>query len=250
MTQRRTFLAKSATGLAALGLAGSLYAADAGPAAATSPAARLYNPPLDAEGNYLLPALPYPADALEPAIDARTMELHHGIHFNAYCNGLNNALAKLAAARAGNDFAMLPYWQGQLAFHGAGYMLHLVFFSHLAPPGSTRPSDALANRLARDFGDLAAMRAHFSAAARTVEGSGWAILGFQPAGRKCVILQAEKHQNHTQWGIIPILVLDVWEHAYYLRYQNRRAEYVEAFWDVVNWDVVENRLQAADSLGS
>jgi len=176
------------------------------------------------------------------------MRLHHDIHFNSYKNGLNRALAALETARSEDDFSMVPHWQSQLAFHGAGYVLHLVFFAGMAAPGSTEPSAALAAELESAFGSLDAMKGHFNAASATVQGSGWGILGYQPVGQRLLILQAEKHQLMTQWGIIPLLALDVWEHAYYLSYQNRRRAYIEAFWDVVDWNVLEHRLNAAKAL--
>jgi Fe-Mn family superoxide dismutase len=248
---RRDFLGKSALGLAALGAAGLAPAS----ASAMSHGDKkkgfdLFEAPVDGKGNYKLPELPYAYDALEPAIDEQTTRLHHDLHFQGYTNGLNNALGKLAAARDSGDFGLVQHWEGKLAFHGAGYMLHLVFFDGLAPAGSTSPSQSLRQALEKDFGSLNAFKDHFSAASRTVEGSGWGILGYQPVGDRLLVLQAEKHQNRTQWGILPLLTLDVWEHAYYLRYQNRRAEYVENFWSVVNWDRLAERLEAAKSLHS
>ncbi len=238
---RRAFLGGGAAALAAWGLgAFGAPTASAGSHGAEGGGFDPFAVPKE-DGAYGLFELDYPYDALEDAIDAKTMELHHSIHTESYRVGLNNALKELETARAGDDFAKVQYWQNQLAFHGAGFMLHLVFFKNMAPAGTTRPSSALRSLMRRHFGGLEAMKRHFSAAARTVEGSGWAILGYQPVGDRFIIMQAEKHQNHTQWGVFPVLAIDVWEHAYYLRYQNRRAEYVDNFWKVVNWDNVEAR---------
>lgn len=241
-SSRRKFLGAGAAGLAALGLTGYNH----GDHGRKSKVEGLYFPAPMKNGHYELPKLPYAYDALEPAIDEQTMRLHNDIHFNAYKNGLNRALDHLAKAREEDDFSMVQYWEGQLAFHGAGYMLHLVFFQHMAPYGTSAPSEKLKKRLAKDFGSFDAFKAHFSAASGAVEASGWGILGYQPVGSKLVILQAEKHQNLTQWGVIPMLALDVWEHAYYLKYQNRRAEYVQNFWKVVDWKVLEDRIAIAD----
>jgi len=121
-------------------------------------------------------------------------------------------------------------------------MLHSIFWQNMAPAGSTHPSESLKKMLKSDFGSLDSFKAQFTAVASKVEGSGWGILAYQAMGNELVVLQAEKHQNLTQWGVVPVLVLDVWEHAYYLNYHNKRGDYVKAFWDVVNWDDVEARL--------
>ena len=248
---RRRFLGQSSLGLAALGAAGLAPAsASAMSHGDKAKGVDLFSAPVDATGNYQLPELPYDYDALEPAIDGQTTRLHHDLHFQGYTDGLNGALEKLAAARESGDYALVQHWEGKLAFHGAGYMLHLVFFDGLAPAGSTRPSGNLRKTLEKEFGSLDSFKSHFSAAARTVEGSGWGILGYQPVGDRLLVLQAEKHQNRTQWGIVPLLTLDVWEHAYYLKYQNRRADYVENFWSVVNWDRLAERVEAARALHS
>ena len=147
-----------------------------------------------------------------------------------------------------SDYSLNTHWQDQLAFNGGGYMLHHVFFQAMAPHGSSKPSDKLTQLLAERFGSFDAFKAHFEAAASKVQGSGWGMLAYQPVGDQLLILQIEKQQNHTQWGIVPILPIDVWEHAYYLKYNNRRADYVKAFWDVVNWDYVEKRIGLARQL--
>lgn len=249
---RRRFLKTAGLAAAGLGVAGFASSAAAGSPGGgrilSADEALLFGVPMDADGNYELPPLPYAYDALEPSIDAETMRLHHDIHFRSYMTGLNSALKNLAESRASGDFSKVSYWQSLLAFHGAGYNLHVVFFQNMAPAGTTSISRELLRELNAEFGSVEGMRGQFSAAAATVQGSGWAILGYQPFGGKLVILQAEKHQNHTQWGVIPILALDVWEHAYYLKYQNRRGDYIKNWWDVVNWDNVGQRLAAAKKI--
>jgi superoxide dismutase, Fe-Mn family len=200
------------------------------------------------KGEYILPALPYAYAALEPHMDEQTMHLHHDKHHLAYVNGLNAALAALAKARETSDYSLVQYYTNQASFHGAGHILHLLFWNNMSPNGGGEPKGALAQAIVRDFGSIAAFKANFSAAANKVEGSGWAILAYQPVGKQLVILQAEKHQNLSQWGAIPLLVLDVWEHAYYLKYQNRRADYVTAFHNVINWDDVAERFEKAQKL--
>jgi superoxide dismutase, Fe-Mn family len=197
------------------------------------------------KGEYILPALPYAYSALEPHIDEQTMRLHHDKHHLAYVNGLNAALAALAKARETNDYSLVQYYTNQASFHGAGHILHLIFWNNMSPNGGGESKGALAQAIVRDFGSFAGFKANFDAAANKVEGGGWAILAYQPLGKQLLILQAEKHQNLSQWGAVPLLVLDVWEHAYYLKYQNRRADYVTAFHNVINWDDVADRFVKA-----
>jgi superoxide dismutase, Fe-Mn family len=243
LTDRRRFVTAGGVALAGLALAPSILRAQT-PAAADPDWNTLYGCAQNPDGTYALPPLPYAYEALEPAIDAQTMHLHHDIHFLGYANGLNATLKQLAAFRDKSDFPQIQYWENQLAFHGSGYFLHTVFFQNMAVAGSTTASAGTQKTLADAFGSFDAFKAQFSAAAAAVEGAGWAILGWQSFGKKLVILQAEKHQNLAQWGITPLLVLDVWEHAYYLKYQNRRADYIKAWWSVVNWDNLALRLAA------
>ena len=195
-----------------------------------------------------LPPLPYDYKALEPYIDEQTMHLHHDIHHKGYVDGLNNAEKKLAEARAAGDYALVKHWSREAAFHGSGHFMHAMFWPNMAPAGKGgggEPTGALAEQIKKDFGSFDAFKKHYSAAAVAVEGSGWAVLAWQPQGNQLIILQSEKHQQLTQWGVIPLLVCDVWEHAYYLKYQNKRAAYVEAWWNVVNWADVVARLAKA-----
>ncbi|MBI5957156.1 MAG: superoxide dismutase [Chloroflexi bacterium] len=197
---------------------------------------------------YELAPLPYDYNALEPHIDEQTMRLHHDKHHLAYVNGLNNALDKLEAARTAGDFGLVKHWSREAAFHGSGHLLHTIFWPNMAPAGKGgggEASGALAEQIAKDFGSFASFKAQFTAAANAVEGSGWALLVWEPLAGQLEILQSEKHQNLTQWGVKPLLVLDVWEHAYYLKYQNNRGAYVEAWWNIVNWADVAERFKAA-----
>ncbi|MEJ2209954.1 MAG: superoxide dismutase [Anaerolineae bacterium] len=194
-----------------------------------------------------LPPLPYSYDALEPYIDAQTMRLHHDIHHAGYVKGLNNAEDKLAKAREAGDFALVKHWSREAAFHGSGHLLHSIFWPNMIAASSAKaePEGALAEAIDRDFGSFEAFKAQFQAASGAVEGSGWGILAYRPVDESLVVLTAEKHQNLTQWGVIPLLVLDVWEHAYYLKYQNRRGEYVQNFFNIINWDDVAARYDKA-----
>jgi len=194
-----------------------------------------------------LPSLAYPYDALEPYYDEATLRLHHGKHHQSYVDGLNKAEAQLVEARNRSDYGLIKHWLKEIAFHGSGHILHTLFFENLAPAGQSSPGQKTINQLEQDFGSFDEFKKMFTAAAAAVEGSGWALLCYNPLFQKLEILQAEKHQNLTQWGVIPLLVIDVWEHAYYLKYQNRRPEYITAWWNIVNWDKVEERLVKASS---
>jgi Fe-Mn family superoxide dismutase len=194
-----------------------------------------------------LPSLAYPYDALEPYYDEETLRLHHGKHHQSYVDGLNRAETQLKEARSRSDYGLVKHWLKEIAFHGSGHILHTLFFENLAPVGQSSPGQKTRNQVEQDFGSFDEFKKMFTAAAAAVEGSGWALLCYNPSFKKLEILQAEKHQNLTQWGVIPLLVIDVWEHAYYLKYQNRRPEYIAAWWNIVNWDKVEERLVKASS---
>lgn len=196
---------------------------------------------------HVLPKLPYGYDALEPHIDAKTMELHHGKHHQAYVDGLNKAESELAKARAASDFALIEHWSKKSAFHGGGHFLHSLFWRTMAPTGKGgggEPSADLASQIVRDFGSFALFKAHFAAAAKAVEASGWALLAYRGGDQRLLILQVENQHKLSPWEAQPIMGLDVWEHAYYLKYQNRRADYVDAWWNVVNWEQVNAELRA------
>ncbi|MFA6328835.1 MAG: superoxide dismutase [Candidatus Micrarchaeia archaeon] len=199
------------------------------------------------EKEYKLPDLPYAYNALEPYIDEATMKLHHGKHHAAYVAGFNAALLKLEEARAKGDFSSVQALSRQAAFHGSGHIMHSLFWESMCPPSQSKEpsSGELYEALARDFGSMGAFKKQFSEAAKAVEGSGWAVLAYEPLGKRLLALQAENHQKLTVQGSVPLLVLDVWEHAYYLKYNNRRAEYVDAWWNVVNWAEVEKKFLAA-----
>ncbi|MET3290478.1 UNVERIFIED_CONTAM: Fe-Mn family superoxide dismutase [Brevibacillus sp. OAP136] len=199
-------------------------------------------------GGHKLPPLPYAYDALEPFIDAETMRLHHSKHHQSYVDGLNKAETALQKARSSGDFDLLKHWERELAFNGAGHNLHTLFWTSMRPEGNKQPEGDLNKQLERDFGGFAPFRQQFSQAAEKVEGGGWAILVWSPRAQRLEILQAEKHQNLSQWDAVPLLPLDVWEHAYYLSYQNNRPRYVDAWWNVVNWDAVQNRFDDARQL--
>ena len=207
--------------------------------------------PLGALTPHQLGNLPYAYDALEPYIDAQTMEIHHSRHHAAYVNGLIAAEKELAVARAANNFPQIEYWSKKVTFHGGGHILHSIFWSVMAPHGNGgggEPTGELARRINRDFGSFEAFKAQFTAASVAVEGSGWGLLHYRPIDDRLMILQAENQHKLTLWASAPVLGVDVWEHAYYLKYQNNRGEYVNQWWNVVNWEQVARNVNALAAL--
>ncbi|PAE11841.1 superoxide dismutase [Niallia circulans] len=204
--------------------------------------------PTIAAGEHQLPQLAYAYDALEPYISKEIMELHHQKHHQSYVTGLNKAEEKLKEARKNNDFALVKHWSRELAFHGSGHYLHTIFWNNMSPNGGGKPKGALMEEIRSYFGSFNAFKNHFSEAAKAVEGVGWALLVWSPRARRLELLQSERHMLLTQWDTIPLLVLDVWEHAYYLQYKNNRGDYVDNWWNIVNWKDVENRFLKASEL--
>jgi superoxide dismutase, Fe-Mn family len=198
-----------------------------------------------APGQHELPPLGYSYSALEPYINREIMRLHHSKHHQSYVDGLNKAELMLQQARNTNNFDLIKHWEREAAFHGSGHYLHTIFWEIMSPEGGGRPRRQLLQQLQKDFGSYEKFMMHFSQAAKKVEGVGWAILVWSPRSRKLEVLQAERHQLLTQWDTIPLLVLDVWEHAYYLQYKNERDPYVDNWWKVVYWPNVEKRFEAA-----
>ena len=190
---------------------------------------------------YQLPELSYNYSALEPHISARIMELHHSKHHQAYVTGANAALEAMEKARSEDNFATLPKLQKDLAFNLGGHVNHSIFWKNLSP-SSSAPEGDLAAAIAEYFGSFEAFKNHFSAAAIGIQGSGWAYLAWDALGNRMIIGQLYDQQGNLAMGNIPLLMLDMWEHAFYLDYQNVKADYVKAFWNIVNWEDVANRF--------
>ena len=194
---------------------------------------------------YTLPPLPYPKNALDGFLSAEILELHHDKHHAGYDRGLNNALAGMEEARKKGDFSQIKALERELAFHGSGHVLHTLYWNSMSPNGGGEPSPNLARALTASFGSVDAFRKQFAAASKVAEASAWGVLAYDPLGNPLVILAVEDHQNMGFQGAYPLLVCDVWEHAYYLAYQNRRADYLAAWWSVVNWEAVGLRYEQA-----
>lgn len=202
--------------------------------------------------NYRAPPLPYPAKTLEPVIDAKTVEIHHNGHEASYYEGLDEALDSLARAREGEKIPdrtrrrMRLSLAHSVAFNGAGALLHKMYWENLCAPGTgSMPSQALHQLIVRDYGSPGGFTEEFSDIATGLQGSGWAVLVWSPDFKRSFILAVENHENGWIPNVVPLLIVDVWEHAYYLKYQNKRADYVKAIWSAINWQVVNNRYAYA-----
>ena len=195
---------------------------------------------------YVLPELPYAYDALEPHISAEIMELHHSKHHQNYVNGANAALEKLEAARKDGSIAVVvTALSKDLAFNLGGHTNHSLFWENLGPNGGGKPTGALAAAIEADFGSFEEFQKHFAAAALGLQGSGWAVLAYDKIGERLVIEQMTDQQGNLSIDLVPLLLLDMWEHAFYLQYKNVKADYVAAVWNVFNWDDVAARYAAA-----
>ena len=194
---------------------------------------------------YELPPLDYDYGALEPHYSARVLELHHDKHHKAYVDGVNSALEKLAGARESGDLSAIVGLEKTLAFNLSGHVLHTIFWKNLSPHGGDKPDGGLAAALDDHFGSFDKFKTQLSQATTTVQGSGWGALSWEPLGERLFIEQIYDHQGNVGQGGVPLLVLDAWEHAYYLQYENRRADYVAAIWNVINWADVSERFAHA-----
>jgi Fe-Mn family superoxide dismutase len=170
------------------------------------------------------------------------MELHHDKHHAAYVKGANTALDKLASARDSDNFDSINKLQKDLAFNLSGHVLHSLFWQNLSPHGGGEPTGDVAEQLTKDFGGFDRFKRHMTEAASTIQGSGWALAAWDPASRRVIIEQVYDHQGNHGQGTMPLLAIDAWEHAYYLQYLNVRADFVEALWNLVNWEDVERRF--------
>ena len=196
---------------------------------------------------YTLPELDYDYSALAPHIAAEIMELHHSKHHQAYVTGANTALEKLAEARDTGNFAAIPKLEKDLAFNLGGHINHSVFWKNMSPDGGGEPTGALGSAIDETFSSFAALKKQFTEVAMTIQGSGWSILAWDALGGRLNTYQLYDQQGNLPAGQIPLLQLDMWEHAFYLQYRNVKADYVSAWWNVVNWDDVAARLERARS---
>ena len=201
----------------------------------------------DANGNFVQQSLPYSENFLEPYMDAETLHLHYTFHHGGAMKAANKDMENIRKAMDGNSFETVDYYTKKLAYHFSSHVLHSIFWTNLTNK-KTEPSGTLLKDIEKDFGSYDKLKSYIAATSKNVDGAGWGILGYQPYSHKLTILQCENHEKLTQWGVVPILVIDVWEHAYYLKYKNRRNEFVDALFNIINWDNVAERLEIAKRL--
>lgn len=187
--------------------------------------------------------LPYPINSLEPYYNVETLDIHYNILYKGYINNTNKTLRKLEEARTQNNYENIKCLEKDLSFYGSGVILHELFFTNMGPPVPTSPNIFLMEQINKDFGNYETFKSQFTESSKVVEASGWNLLVWEPRFKKLEILQCEKHQNLTLWGCVPLFVLDMWEHSYFLQYKTNREEYIKAFWNIVNWNVVNSRWE-------
>lgn len=197
---------------------------------------------VSSDGDYVLPPLGYALDALEPEYSAEMLELHYKKHHQAYVDGANKTLASLAEAREGGEYTHLPQLQKDLAFHTSGHVMHSMFWSNMAPDNREKPDDHTTLAIKTAFGGIDALRDQFLSAGAAIQGSGWAALTWESIGQRLLVEQIHDHQDNRVASTVPILVMDMWEHAYYLQYRNEKKRWTKAFWELVNWSDVNTRL--------
>jgi len=203
---------------------------------------------METDNAYVLPKLPYDYNGLEPHISEQQLTIHHDKHHLAYVNGANAAFKKLDEARKSKAEIDIKAMLKELSFNIGGHQLHSIFWPTLAPAGrggGGEPTGKLADAINKEFGSFAQFKAEFSKAAASTEGSGWAALAIDVKTKQLAIMQIEKHNVNVYTGFYIVMVLDVWEHAYYLDYKNERPKFVEAFWNIVNWEKINKRFEEA-----
>lgn len=186
--------------------------------------------------------LPYPINALEPYYTMETLDLHYNVLYKGYVDNFNKTEENLKNIRETNNYSNIKCLEKNLSFFGSGAILHELFFMNIGPAIPTSPSVELMNQIIKDFGSFEKFKRQFSEASSQVEASGWCLLVWTNRLNRLNVLQCEKHQNLTLWGCKPLLVIDMWEHSYYLQYKTKRPEYIDAFWNIVNWNEANKRF--------
>jgi Fe-Mn family superoxide dismutase len=199
---------------------------------------------VDVNGNFIHLALPYQQSFLEPYMDEETLNLHYTFHHGGAVKGANKDLLMIKKSLDENNIETIDYWTKKLSYHLSSHILHTIFWTNLTNKKS-EPTGELLKRIEKDFGSYEKLKIYLAKTSKDVDGNGWGILGYQPYTDKLTILQCENHEKLTQWGVVPLLVLDVWEHAYYLKFKNKRNDFVDNLFSILNWDNVAGRLNVA-----
>lgn len=199
---------------------------------------------VDENGNYIQQALPYNENFLEPYIDAETLHLHYTFHHGGAVKGANKDVQMIKKLLDENNLETVDFWIKKLSYHFSSHILHSIFWTNLGNK-KTAPAGELQKRIEKNFGSFDKLKALIAETAKNVDGNGWGILAYQPYSNSLAVLQCENHEKLTQWGAIPLLVIDVWEHAYYLKYKNKRTDFVDALFNIINWDNAALRLDEA-----
>lgn len=199
---------------------------------------------VDSNGNFIQQPLPYAESFLEPYMDAETLHLHYTFHHGGATKAANKDNAMIKKALDENNLETVDYWTKKLTYHSSSHILHSIFWTNLTNK-KTEPTGELLKRINKSFGSYDRLKALIAETSKNVDGNGWGILAYQPYTDSLIVLQCENHEKLTQWGCIPLLVIDVWEHSYYLKYKNKRADFVDAIFNIINWDNVAQRLNGA-----
>lgn len=202
---------------------------------------------VDAAGNFVHNPLPFSENALEPYMDAETLHLHHTFHHGNAVKAANKYQGKIQECLSKGDFDNADFYTKKLTFQSSSHILHSIFWTNLSVT-PTQPKGELLRRIEQKFGSFDKLKALLAYLSKNVEGNGWGILGYQPYFDSLTVLQCENHEKLTQWGVIPLLVIDVWEHAYYLKWRNKRDGFVDNLFSIINWDNVAERLEQATKI--
>jgi Fe-Mn family superoxide dismutase len=199
---------------------------------------------VDENGNFVQAPLPFAQSFLEPSMDEETVGLHYTYHHGGAVKGANKDLKMIRKAMDENNLETVDFWTKKLSYHLSSHILHSIFWTNLTNK-KTDPKGELLKQIEKDFGSYDKLKTYLVRTSKEVDGSGWGILGYHPYTKKLTVMQCENHEKLTQWGVIPLLVIDVWEHAYYLKYKNKRADFVDALFNILNWENVAQRYDLA-----
>lgn len=202
---------------------------------------------VDENGNFIQLTLPYNKNFLEPSMDEETLHLHYTFHHGGAVKAANKDLQMIQKAMNENNFETIDYWTKKLSYHLSSHILHTIFWTNLTNK-KNEPKGNLLKKIEKDFGSFDQLKTYLGKISKDVDGNGWGILGYHPYTDKLTVMQCENHEKLTQWGVIPLLVIDVWEHAYYLKFRNKRSDFVENLLNIINWDNVAERYNTATKL--